>query len=793
PFITRSVADGQDYLFNAEYPMVRGLERNGYDVSYFTGVDSDRRGALITNHAAFLSVGHDEYWSGAQRANVEAARAAGVNLAFFSSNEVYWKTRWENSIDGSGTPYRTLVSYKESHNDAKIDPTETWTGQWRDPRFSPPTDGGRPENALTGQIFGVNDGATAAITVPAEDGKLRFWRNTSIANLAPGSSATLPFGTLGYEWDVLELNSTNPAAAAVAAAQPPGQLRLSTTIINNAPLLRDYASNDYQNSFSPLSTATHHLTLYRHSSGAIVFGSGTLQWSWGLDSNHDRGHEAVDVRMQQATVNLLADMGVLAATLQSGLVQTTASSDNTEPNTLITAPLSSGTLTPNQVVVVSGTASDIGGVVGVVELSTDNGATWHRASGQAIWTISVNASASGTLTILARAVDDSLNIESTPASMTLGSELPSNTPTSTQSNTPTSTQSNTPTSTQSNTPTSTQSNTPGAVNCPCSLWSNTTVPNLITDLDRHATELGMKFTASEDGVVTGIRFYKGPQNTGTHTGSLWTGNGSLLARATFTNETASGWQQVNLATPVAITAGQIYVVSYHAPKGKYSQDTYYFTTSYSRGPLRALADGESGANGVYIWSSTPTFPNKSYYALNSYVDIIFEPGVLVSPTSTPTSGPRALIGVTTIGANLDWNPAGIAEAFTYTASQSGTAGRIYLYVDSRNAATKLIVGLYADNGTNAPGALLTQGTITSPTAKAWNSVTVPGVTVTAGQQYWIAVMSPLQSGRAYFRNVTAGSAAQTSALTTLSALPTTWQVGRSYSNSPLSAYITGEP
>ena len=114
PFTTRDYAP-EDWVFNAEYPMVRWLERNGYDVSYFTGVDSDRLGAEIREHRAFLSVGHDEYWSGAQRANVEAARDAGVHLAFFSGNEVFWKTRWENA-------HRTLVSYKETHANAKIDP-----------------------------------------------------------------------------------------------------------------------------------------------------------------------------------------------------------------------------------------------------------------------------------------------------------------------------------------------------------------------------------------------------------------------------------------------------------------------------------------------------------------------------------------------------------------------------------------------------------------------------------------------------------------------------------------------
>ena len=105
-----------------------------------------------------MSVGHDEYWSGGQRANVEAARDAGVNLAFFSGNEVFWKTRWETSIDGSATPYRTLVCYKETHDDARYRPADptTWTGTWRDPRFSPPADGGRPENALTGTLFMVD-------------------------------------------------------------------------------------------------------------------------------------------------------------------------------------------------------------------------------------------------------------------------------------------------------------------------------------------------------------------------------------------------------------------------------------------------------------------------------------------------------------------------------------------------------------------------------------------------------------------------------------------------------------
>src|SRR5205809_2116556 len=129
--------------------MIRWREANGDSVSCTPDADTDRRGSLITQHRVFLSSGHDEYWSAGQRVNVEAARDAGVNLAFFSGNEVFWKTRWENSTDASGAPYRTLVCYKESKANAKIDPSPVWTGTWRDDRFVAPPDAGRPENSLT--------------------------------------------------------------------------------------------------------------------------------------------------------------------------------------------------------------------------------------------------------------------------------------------------------------------------------------------------------------------------------------------------------------------------------------------------------------------------------------------------------------------------------------------------------------------------------------------------------------------------------------------------------------------
>ncbi len=117
------------FVFYEDYPMVQFLEANGYDVSYFTSVDAARSGSLITQHKTYISAGHDDYWSGLKQANIEAARNAGVHIVLFSGNEGSWKTRWENSIDGANTPYRTLVSEGPVnshrlpfHASAKIEP-----------------------------------------------------------------------------------------------------------------------------------------------------------------------------------------------------------------------------------------------------------------------------------------------------------------------------------------------------------------------------------------------------------------------------------------------------------------------------------------------------------------------------------------------------------------------------------------------------------------------------------------------------------------------------------------------
>ena len=194
-----------------------------------------------------------------------------------------------------------------------------------------------------------------------------------------------------------------------------------------------------------------------------------------------------------------------------------------------------------------------------------------------------------------------------------------------------------------------------------SIWPSSATPATVSDSDASAVELGVKFRANVNGFVTGIRFYKGTANTGTHIGNLWTSSGVRLATATFTNETASGWQQVIFSTPVAITANTTYVASYHTNVGHYAANNGYFASAgVTNGPLTALANGVDGSNGVYQYGATSAFPNQTWQSTNYWVDLIFtisSGGAVdtIAPTvtgRTPASGATGVAVGTTVSATF---------------------------------------------------------------------------------------------------------------------------------------------
>jgi len=289
--------------------------------------------------------------------------------------------------------------------------------------------------------------------------------------------------------------------------------------------------------------------------------------------------------MQQATVNLFADMGVQPATLQLGVAPASASTDTIPPASVITAPTTNSTLSAGTSITVTGSASDSGGVVGGVEFSPDGGKTWHPATGRSNWSFVWTPNTVGSITLLSRAVDDSGNIE-TPGSGVSVNVVPAT--------------------------------------CPCSIWNSSNTPATVDSGDDTAVELGVKFRADAGGSITGIRFYKATTNTGTHVGHLWSSTGTLLGTVTFTSESASGWQQVSFTTPIQIVANTTYIVSYFAPVGHYSDNSNFFAQSgVDNPPLHALANGVDGPNGVYLYGPSGGFPNASFQSTNYWVDVVY--------------------------------------------------------------------------------------------------------------------------------------------------------------------------
>ena len=222
-----------------------------------------------------------------------------------------------------------------------------------------------------------------------------------------------------------------------------------------------------------------------------------------------------------------------------------------------------------------------------------------------------------------------------------------------------------------------------AATCPCTVFAATQAPTNPSENDPDAVELGMKFRADQAGFVTGVRFYKGTGNTGSHTGSLWDSAGARLATVTFSGESASGWQEATFASPVAVSANTTYVVSYYAPSGHYAADNGYFSgAAVVSSPLTALQNGTDGGNGVYRYGTGGGFPASTYQSANYWVDVVF------STSGTDTTKPTVLdkqpaagsTGVpVTSGASATFSEAVQPTTITMTLTGSGAVAATTSY------------------------------------------------------------------------------------------------------------------
>jgi hypothetical protein len=260
----RPIAAGGQWPVVWEVPLVRFLEREGYDVSYQTDIDTHLNPASLLDHRVVMTSGHDEYWTKEMRDGFDAARDKGTNLAFMGANNGYWQVRYE---DGT----RTMVGYK-SPTDPIADPALK-TILFRDL--------GRPECALEGVQHqgGYRHSADTNLDYrPNPDALGDAW----FAGTGFDASSVLP-DLVGREWD------TVPPVPPQGCAPP--SLRV----------LFHYSGPSGDASAVKLVAP----------SGARVFSSGSLQFAWGLDTfaTEEQGHTApADPRLQQFVRNALADL-----------------------------------------------------------------------------------------------------------------------------------------------------------------------------------------------------------------------------------------------------------------------------------------------------------------------------------------------------------------------------------------------------------------------------------------------------------------------------------------------------
>jgi hypothetical protein len=231
---------GWQVMTSWELALVRFLEREGYDVSYVTDVDVARDPGVLLRHRVAITAGHGEYWTKGIRDAYEDARAKSTNLLFMGANTGYWQVRYENAR-------RTMVGYKSASD--PVQDRALLTVRFRE--LSP----SRPECTLLGVQHEEGNGTynwprADFVTNPFPTGS-QWFRNTG---LAPGSVISQ---VVSREHDWIPPGMNNCGL--------PLQVLFHHDAVNNA---RERAES---------------VRYTFPASGARVFSSGSLEFSWALD------------------------------------------------------------------------------------------------------------------------------------------------------------------------------------------------------------------------------------------------------------------------------------------------------------------------------------------------------------------------------------------------------------------------------------------------------------------------------------------------------------------------------
>ena len=309
---------------NWEFPFLRWAEREGYNIDLVTNADLEEHPELLVDdpgndYRLFLSIGHDEYWSGPMRDSVEGFIAAGGNAAFLSGNTAFWQVRLEDPTPAG--PAATMVGYKGFLKDDPVYDTDRGaelTTIWSDHLLD------RPENHMTGVSFArggyhrigrrVTNGA-GGYTLHRADHWMFEGTGLDYGDLL-GAEASV----VGYECDGcdftyrdglpyptgddgtpanFEILGTAPAAhftrETASRPPPPGEPGEDEYIASRLFGSRERSAVDR------ISHGHAVLGTYVSPAGGTVVTSGSTAWVWGLAER--------DPRIEQITRNIFDRLG----------------------------------------------------------------------------------------------------------------------------------------------------------------------------------------------------------------------------------------------------------------------------------------------------------------------------------------------------------------------------------------------------------------------------------------------------------------------------------------------------
>ena len=311
-----------------------------------------------------------------------------------------------------------------------------------------------------------------------------------------------------------------------------------------------------------------------------------------------------------------------------------------------------------------------------------------------------------------------------------------------------------------------------------------------THTDSNAAGLAEAFktTSPSTGQVTQLRVF-------VDTGSV----GPVIAALYSNSATNHPLTRLTTGTLAAPVAGQFNTISVPAVNVT-ANTTYWIAVLGPNGTFRFrdranVGAGSSETSSVSTLTAMPATWTTGAVFTDGAISAFAAGSVTVTPPPPPPPGLSVLVGNAANEAQVDSNLGGRAEAFKTTATTTGSVQSLRIFLPTGSAAASVVVRLYSNTAANRPGTLLTVGTIAAPTANAQNSVAVPPAAVTAGQTYWIAVMSPLGSGTVRFLDRSQPAAAlgrsEWSSAANLTALPNTWVSGTQFRDGFLTAVGLG--